>query len=146
MNTSKFEERRDFIIKFLRENEHLDHESAATALTIAGYKCVGRTIADYRGKYKIDHINRHEFRVKLKHDLERGMTFSTSRDLVDRYGMSISYARRLIKIINKTKTMNVTRMRKPEAPERVELEPVPIGSPAFYIQQLTANDNGKRVE
>lgn len=139
MNGHKAKERKQYIEKFLRQNEQLTHKEAAYLLTLGGYECVPRTIMQYRAKHKIDHINSRQIKEKVKRDIESGLVFNNADDLVERYGMSRQYANALLRQIKSGGEILITRRGAKSVEyveKRVELPPVRVNTMAHAVHQL----------
>lgn len=138
--TRKTFEQIDEIKKFLADNPQLKHEDAATMLTLSGYPMTGRTVYDYRNKYKIPYRSNHLIKSQFEKDIRAGVTFSKVEEIQTKYDVCRSYARRLMKFYrNIDKKVEQPIRITDKVVKRQELPPVRVNSMAHLLTQLTGS-------
>lgn len=140
-------EQEEKIINFLRENTHLSANDVASILSFSGLQICSRSIANRRIKYGIEYVNTSSVIFNIKKDYEAGMTFDSGKELAERYGCSENYAREIIRRLKGIKPVKKlpAKLKQQDLSDVSTIHPVPVNTMAFWVQQLTANDDGRQV-
>lgn len=137
-------ETKKMILDFLRDNPQFSSYEASDALHDLGIRVSYRTITEYRRQHKI-HFDRHcSLVTKIKADIDAGIEM-TSEQIMQKYKCSRSHANKSIKEAKGIPPMRKKNKQVVAADSKI-VEPVPVNTMAFYVQQLTANDSKYEVQ
>lgn len=140
MSRQALTERRNKIIEFLKEHHHLSNREASKELEKIGVYSSAKYIGIVRADKKSGLDYQKSVKDRLYTDMKAGMVFKSATDIEIRYNVSRAYANTLIKIL-----MDGDFDRPIKRKEYKSLPPVRVNTFDHLIQQLTANDDGKRV-